>query len=104
MLADRIDQANKDRAAGDAMLADRIDQANKDRAAGDAMLADKIDQANKDRAVGDAMLTDKIDRSHKELTEQITKLQVSVGGLKWFISSATLLASGVSIANSLGWI
>ncbi len=73
----KIDQANRDRAAGDAMLAEKIDQkfeqANKERAAGDAALAEKIDQlsaktdarfdqANRERAAGDAALAEKIDQ------------------------------------------
>ena len=74
-------------------LGEKLDQANKDRAAGDAMLADKIDQANKDRAAGDAMLA-----------ERLMKVQASQDGLKWFVSSLTILATGVSIAHSLGWI
>jgi len=92
-LSGKIDQANKDRATGDAMLAEKIDQANKDRATGDAMLAEKIDQANKDRAAGDIALM-----------ERVMKIQSSLEGLKWFISSLALIVSGISIAHSLGWI
>ena len=99
-LNEKIDQANKHRVAGDAMLGEKIDQANKDRAAGDTMLAEKIDQANKDRAAGDAMLGEKIDK----LTERFMKMQASQDGLKWFIGSLALIASGSSIAHSLGWI
>src|SRR3954467_5392927 len=62
----KIDQANKDRIAGDAMLAQKIDQANNDRIAGDAMLAQKIDQANNDRIAGDAMLAQKIDQANND--------------------------------------
>ena len=81
-------------------LAEKIDQANNDRAAGDAMLAEKIDQANKDRAAGDAALGVKIDK----LDERLTKTQASVEGLKWFVGSLAIIASAVSIAHSLGWL
>jgi hypothetical protein len=100
VLAEKIDQANKDRAAGDAVLAEKIDQANKDRAAGDAMLAQKIDQANRDREAGDVRLGEKIDK----LAERFMELQASQKGFKWFIGSLTVIATGVSIARSLGWI
>jgi len=121
-LSQKLDDANKDRAAADAALAEKIDQANRDRAAGDALLADKIDLANKDRAAGDAMLAEKIaagdamlaekiDRSteraeqtSKRLIEQISKLQGSVDGIKWFITSVALILSGFAIAHELGWI
>ena len=96
----KIDQANRDRAAGDAMLAEKIDQkfeqlsaktdakidqANTERAAGDATLAEKIDQANKDRAAGDAMLAEKIDQANRDraagdaaLAEKIDQLSTRV--------------------------
>ena len=86
--------------AGQLVLQQKIDQANRDRAAGDATLGEKIDQANRDRAAGDATLGEKIDT----LAQQFMKLQASQDGLKWFISSLALLASGVSIAHSLQWI
>ena len=111
LLGEKIDQANKDRAAGDALLGEKIDQANKDRAAGDALLGEKIDQANKDRAAGDAMLAEKIDKTNekidqtsKDLTDRISKIQGSLDGLKWFIGSVALILSGLSIAHDLGWI
>jgi hypothetical protein len=100
MLLEKIEQANKDRAAGDAMLLEKIDQANKDRAAGDAMLGEKIDQANKDRAAGDATLGEKIDK----LAQRFMDLQASLTGLKWFVASLAVIASGLSIAHSFGWI
>ena len=103
-LSQKLDDANKDRAAADAALAEKIDQANKDRAAGDALLAEKI-------AAGDALLAEKIDRSteraeqtSKRLIEQISKLQGSVDGIKWFITSVALILSGFAIAHELGWI
>ena len=92
-LGEKLDQANKDRAAGDTVLAEKIDQANKDRAAGDAMLAEKIDRTN-----------EKIELTSKDLTDRISKIQGSLDGLKWFISSIALILSGLSIAHSLGWI
>ncbi len=92
-LSEKLDQANKDRVSGDATLAEKIDQANKDRAAGDVMLAEKIDQANKDRAAGDAALM-----------ERAMDIQASLNGLKWFVTSATVLVSGLSIMHSLGWV
>jgi hypothetical protein len=100
LLAEKIDQANKDRAAGDTLLAEKIDQANKDRAAGDTLLAEKIDQANRDRAAGDAMLADKIDK----LGDRLMEMKSSQDGLKWFVSSLTIIASGFSIARNQGWI
>jgi hypothetical protein len=99
-LAAILDQANKDRAAGDAILSEKIDQANKDRAAGDAILGEKIDQANKDRAAGDAALSDKIDN----LAEMMMNIQGSQEGIKWFVANSDIIASGVSVARSLGWI
>jgi uncharacterized phage infection (PIP) family protein YhgE len=60
----------------------------------------KIDQANKDRAAGDATLAAKIDT----LTERVLEMQGNLKGLIWFISGVTLIASGVSIAHTLGWI
>ncbi len=81
-------------------LLEKMDPANKDREAGDAMLAAKIDQANKDRAAGDAMLSEKIDK----VSDRLTKVQASQDGPKWFIGSLALLVSGISIAHSLGWI
>jgi hypothetical protein len=74
-LIEKIDQANKDRAAGDAMLADKIAAGHalltEKIAAGDALLAEKIDQANKDRAAGDAMLADRIAAGDAMLADKI---------------------------------
>jgi hypothetical protein len=78
-------------------LGEKLDQANKDRAGGDAMLAEKIDQANKDRIAGDAMLAEKIDQTK----DQISKVQGSIEGLKWFIVSVAVILSGLSIAHNL---
>jgi hypothetical protein len=41
------------------------------------------------------------DKAH---IEQISGVRASLNGLKWFLSSAAVIASGVSIAHSLGWI
>lgn len=60
----------------------------------------RIDQANKDREAGDVMLGEKIDN----LAEQVMKIRGSQEGLKWFLSSLALIAAGVSIAHTLGWI
>jgi hypothetical protein len=46
------------------------------------------------------VLQEKIDK----LADRVMKIQASQDGLKWFISSLALLASGISIARSLGWI
>jgi hypothetical protein len=48
----------------------------------------------------DKRLSDKIDM----LTDQVSKIHGSQDGLKWFIGSLALIASGISIAHSLGWI
>jgi VIT1/CCC1 family predicted Fe2+/Mn2+ transporter len=48
----------------------------------------------------DKRLSEKIDK----LAEQSMKIQASQDGLKWFIGSLALLASGISIAHSLEWI
>jgi len=92
-LSQKLDDANKDRAAADAALAEKIDQANRDRAAGDALLADKIDRS-----------TERAEQTSKRLIEQISKLQGSVDGIKWFITSVALILSGFAIAHELGWI
>src|SRR5687767_12650107 len=70
-------------------LAKKLDQANDNRIAGDAMLAGKIDQANKDRIAGDTMLAEKIDQTK----DQISKVQGSIEGLKWFIASIAVILS-----------
>ena len=92
-LSQKLDDANKDRAAADAALAEKIDQANRDRAAGDALLAEKIDRS-----------TERAEQTSKRLIEQISKLQGSVDGIKWFITSVALILSGFAIAHELGWI
>jgi hypothetical protein len=56
-------------------------------------LGDKLDEVNK-----------KIDQRDKEQIERVSEIQASLDGLKWFVSSAAVLVSGVSIAHSLGWI
>ena len=122
----KIDQANRDRAAGDAMLAEKIDQkfeqANKERAAGDAALAEKIDQlsaktdarfdqANKERAAGDAALGEKIDKlsakvdtKFDSLMERVLEMQGQQKGFKWFIASLALIIAGATLAHNMGWI
>ena len=52
----------------------------------------------------DKKLNEKMDQANKENSERFMKIQASQDGLKWFIGSLTLIASGVSIARSLGWI
>ncbi len=78
----------------------KIDQANKDRIAGDEMLAQKIDQANQDRIAGDEMLARKIDQAN----DRISGVQGSIEGLKWFIASIAVILSGLSLAHTFGWI
>jgi hypothetical protein len=88
-------------------LGEKIDQANKDRIAGDAMLAEKIDQANQDRIAGDTMLAEKIDKTNEKLdqtNDRISKVQGSIDGLKWFIASVAVIVSGLSIAHTFGWV
>ena len=46
----------------------------------------------------------KIDQNDKEHIERVSRIQASLDGLKWFVSSVAVLVSGVSIAHSLGWI
>jgi len=93
VLRDKIDRLSE-------KTDSKIDQANRDRAAGDAMLAEKIDQANKDRAAGDTALAGKIDH----LTELVLEIQGSQKGLKWFIGSATVIFGGIALARTMGWI
>ena len=51
------------------------------------------------------VLREKIDQVNKELTTgRFMKMQASLEGLKWFISSVALIVSGISVAHSLGWI
>ena len=88
-------------------LGEKLDQANEDRIASDAMLAEKIDQANKDRIAGDAMLAEKIDKTNEKLdqtNDRISKVHGSIEGLKWFIVSVAVILSGVSIAHTFSWI
>ena len=63
----------------------------------DSKLSDKLDTMNKE-------LNNKIDQRDKEHTERFCKIQASMDGLKWFVSSAAVLASGTTIAHSLSWI
>src|SRR5262245_50161854 len=84
-LIEKVDQANKDRAAGDAALAEKI-------TAGDAVLAEKVDKCN-----------EKIDRTSKELIERFSKLQGSLDGIKWIGIILGIVVSGFSIARDLGW-
>ena len=49
-------------------------------------------------------MSKKIDQRDKEHIEQISSIRASLDGLRWFIGSAATIASGVSIAHSLGWI
>src|SRR5262245_47574532 len=81
-------------------LGQKLDQANKDRIAGDTMLAEKIDHANKDRIAGDALLAG---QCHKA-SDRISKIQGSIDGLKWFIASIAVILSGLSIAHTFGWV
>lgn len=52
----------------------------------------------------DKRLSEKLDQSDKAHRERYMNIQASQNGLKWFIGSLALIASGVSIARSLGWI
>jgi hypothetical protein len=74
-------------------LAEKLDQANKNRIAGDATLVAKIDKTN-----------EKLDQTTKDLIQRISAPQGSIDGLKWFVGSATLLVSGFTIVHELGWI
>jgi hypothetical protein len=114
-LGDKLDQFNQ-------KLDDRFGEVNKKIDDGLSQLSKKIDdglgQAHKkiDDGLGQVhkkieRLDDKlgemnqtINRHDKEHIERVSKIQASLDGLKWFVSSAAILASGVSIAHSLGWI
>ena len=74
-------------------LGEKIDQANKDRIAGDAMLAEKIDEK-----------IDKTNEKLDQTNDRISKVQGSIEGLKWFIASIAVILSGLSIAHTLGWV
>jgi hypothetical protein len=74
----------------------------------DTKLSEKIDTV--DRSLNekidalDTKLSEKLDQTDKAHRERYMNIQASQNGLKWFIGSLTLIASGVSIARSLGWI
>ena len=74
-------------------LGEKIDQANKDRIASDAMLAEKI-----------AEKIDKTNEKLDQTNDRISKVQGSIEGLKWFIASIAVILSGLSIAHTLGWV
>jgi hypothetical protein len=78
-------------------LGEKLDQVNK-------KIDDGLSQINKrlDDKLGEMNQT--INRHDKEHIERVSKIQASLDGLKWFVSSVAILASGVSIAHSLGWI
>jgi hypothetical protein len=133
-LHEKLDKANEDRAAGDALLAEKITDgdallaekitagdallAEKITAgdallaekitAGDALLTEKITAGNALLAekivAGDAALAEKIDQKFDKLVKEIMKIQASQNGLKWFLTSSAVIASGLSIVHSLGWI
>lgn len=78
-------------------------------------LGDKLEEL--DKKLGDGLskvnrkidgkldeLNKKIDLRDKEHIERFSRIQASLDGLKWFISSTAILASGASIAHTLGWI
>ena len=78
-------------------LGDKLDQLNK-------KVDDGLGQVNKrlDDKLGEMNQT--IHRHDKEHIERASKLQASLDGLKWFVGSAAVLASGASIAHSFGWL
>jgi chromosome segregation ATPase len=51
-----------------------------------------------------AAVDEKLSGKFESLADRLMKLQASLDGLKWFIGSLALIASGVSIAHSLGWL
>jgi chromosome segregation ATPase len=79
--------------SGDERLAARIDDL-------DEKLSGKIEAL-------DGKLSARIDSVDKKVdgvAELVIKLQGSLDGIKWFIASVALIVSGISIANTLGWI
>ena len=100
-LGGKLDQLNK-------KLDDKLDEFNRrfDDRLGEVnrKLDDKLDEFN--RKFDDKLdeVNNKIDQRDRDHIDRFSRIQASLDGLKWFLSSAAVLASGVSIAHSLGWI
>lgn len=60
----------------------------------------EIDRSTADLDPSTAVLCEKIDR----ITEVVIKMQRSLDSIPWFIASAAIIASGVSVASRLGWL
>src|SRR5262249_55893336 len=65
---------------------------------------DKLNQFDKEVDGKLDEMNQKMDERDKEHTDRFSKIQASLDGLKWFLSGVAAIASGVSIAHSLGWI
>lgn len=74
-------------------LGAKLEQLNRKVDDGLSRLDDKLDELN-----------NKVDKNDKEHIQRASRIEASVDGLKWFVSSAALLASGISIARTFGWI
>lgn len=70
----------------------------------DEKLNDKIDALEKKLDGKIDALGSRLSEKTDHLADQFRKLQGSMDGLKWFISSLALIVSGISIAHSLSWI
>ena len=96
-LLARIDAVN-------VSLSEKIDQANADRAAGDTALSAKIDALNTSLSEKIEKVDARLDQKIGKLDERLTDVQADVKGQKWFVSSVTIITSGLSIAHTFGWI
>jgi len=100
-LDDKLDELNRkfDDKLGEVnrKLDDKLGEVNR-------KLDDKLDEFN--RKFDDKLdeVNNKIDQRDRDHIDRFSRIQASLDGLKWFLSSAAVLASGVSIAHSLGWI
>ena len=111
-LDDKLDEFNRrfDDRLGEVnrKLDDKLDELNRkfDDKLGEVnrKLDDKLDEFN--RKFDDKLdeVNNKIDQRDRDHIDRFSRIQASLDGLKWFLSSAAVLASGVSIAHSLGWI
>ena len=93
VLRDKIDARSEKADARFEALSAKIDDANKQRAAGDAALGEKIEKVN-------ANLSEKIEN----LTKIVIGVEAHQRAALWVISLGTLAGVSVSIARTLGWI
>jgi chromosome segregation ATPase len=110
-LGEKIDKADHERIAGDAVLSEKIH-------ALDVSLSQKIDKANEERSAGDAALIKKIDALDASLSQKIEKTADKVSrnsegiakvtgfvkALLWMFGSGVVVSATVWIAKTLNWI